>query len=423
MDRHDVVVVGGSIAGASLATVLAGHDYDVLVLERQAVFGDQATSGHLPPWGVREANGLGLLDALLRAPSAQVIERLAVCDGDTGWDEVHRSAIDLRSALPGTPGGLAIAHPEMSDVLLRASTAAGAAVLRGVHDIEITPGDGGRLPVVRFGLHGRPHEREARLVVGADGRASPLRQQLGLHLEGTPRDAYLTVLQVDGVDSWPHALAVMGAEDDTYLTVHPQAGGRMRLYAAHERPAYGRFNGPEGADRFLATFRRQWLPEDGEALARATPCGECLIVAVNDSRVERPFGEGVVLIGDAAGWSDPRLAQGVAVALRDVSVLVDILGQHDDWSDLARRGLPAYGEERGERMRRLRVASTVSALVHGFDDASRRRRRRVRGMLAALGGRIDERFPCAACIVGPWELPAEGFTPEAVAAVEGLAAP
>ena len=141
MDRHDVVVIGGSIAGASLATVLARHHFDVLVLERQHVFGDQAASGHLAPWGVREAAQLDLLGELLGTPSAQVIRRLAVADGETGWDDAERSAIDLTSLLPGVPGGLGIAHPDISDVLLRASTAAGAAVLRGVHDIEVTPGD------------------------------------------------------------------------------------------------------------------------------------------------------------------------------------------------------------------------------------------------------------------------------------------
>src|SRR5262245_43625373 len=120
MDRHDVVVIGGSIAGASLATVLASHHFDVLVLERQQVFGDQAASGHLPPWGVREAAALNLLGDLGRAPSAQVLRRLAVCDGETGWDDAERSAIDLTSLLPGAPGGLAIAHPDISDVLLRA---------------------------------------------------------------------------------------------------------------------------------------------------------------------------------------------------------------------------------------------------------------------------------------------------------------
>ena len=146
-------------------------------------------------------------------------------------------------------------------MLLRASTAAGAAVLRGVHDIEITPGDAGRLPTVRFRLHGRLHEREARLVVGADGRASPVRQQLGLRLEGAQRNAYLTALQVEGVDGWPDGLSAMGADGDTFLLVHPLSAGRMRLYAAHEQPAYGRYNGPGGADRFLATFRRDWLPE------------------------------------------------------------------------------------------------------------------------------------------------------------------
>jgi len=430
MDRHDVVVIGGSIAGASLATVLARHHFDVLVLERQHVFGDQAASGHLAPWGVREAAQLDLLGELLGTPSAQVIRRLAVADGETGWDDAERSAIDLTSLLPGVPGGLGIAHPDISDVLLRASTAAGAAVLRGVHDIEVTPGDepgdaggGQRLPTVRFRLHGRPYERAAGLVVGADGRASPVRQRLGRRLEGQPRDTHVVALQVEGVGAWPDGLGVMGADRDGFLTVHPQAGSRMRLYAAHGPAANERYNGPEGAERFLTTFRRHWLPEGGEALAGATPCGECAVVTVNDSWVERPFGEGVVLIGDAAGWSDPRLGQGIAVALRDVAVLVDLLRSRDDWSDLARDGLPGYGEERNERMRRLRVASTVAALVYGHDEASARRRRRIRVMFDALAGRIDPRFACSASLIGPWELPADGFTPEAVAAVEALAEP
>src|SRR4051794_18079077 len=219
MDRHDVVVIGGSIAGASLATVLARHHFDVLVLERQHVFGDQAASGHLAPWGVREAARLDLLDELLGTPSAHVIQRLAVADDETGWDDAARSAIDLTSLLPGVPGGLGIAHPDISDVLLRASTAAGAAVLRGVHDIEVTPGDGTGdagaghgLPTVRFRLHGRPYERAARLVVGADGRASPVRQRLGRRLEGMPRDTHLVALQVEGVDAWPGGLGAMGAD-------------------------------------------------------------------------------------------------------------------------------------------------------------------------------------------------------------------
>lgn len=433
MDRHDVVVIGGSIAGASLATVLAGHRLDVLVLERQQVFGDQAASGHVAPWGVRIAAELDLLDELLRAPSAQVIRRLAVADGETDWDDAVRSAVDLGAVLPGVPGALGIAHPDISDVLLRASTAAGAAVLRGVHDIEVTPGDGGgsgegdggdgRLPTVRFRLHGRLHERAARLVVGADGRASPVRQQLGRRLEGTPRDPHLVALQVEGVGEWPDGLGVMGADGDAFLMIHPLAGGRMRLYAAHGRTAYQRYHGPDGAERFLATFRRHWLPEGGKVLAGAVASGECTVVGVNDSWVERPYGEGVVLIGDAAGWSDPRLGQGIAVALRDVAAVVDLLRSRDDWSDLARDGLPAYGEERRERMRRLRVASAVAALVNGHDEASVRRRRRIRVILDTLSGRIDPGFACAATLVGPWALPEDCFAPEAVAAVEGLGDP
>ena len=216
----------------------------------------------------------------------------------------------------------------------------------------------------------------------------------------------------------------MGADRDSFLMVHPQAGSRMRLYAAHGPAANERYNGPEGAERFLATFRRDWLPEGGEALAGATPCGESAVVTVNDSWVERPYGEGVVLIGDAAGWSDPRLGQGIAVALRDVacwSTSSAAATTGPTWPATAfpataRNGMSACAAS-GWRPRSppSSTATTRRAAAGGV--------RRIRVMVDALAGRIDPRFACSASLIGPWELPADGFTPEAVAAVEALAEP
>ena len=39
---------------------------------------------------------------------------------------------------------------------------------------------------------------------------------------------------------------------------------------------------------------------------------------MHDTWTDRPLGEGLALIGDAAGSSDPHIGQGLSIALRDV---------------------------------------------------------------------------------------------------------
>ncbi len=42
--------------------------------------------------------------------------------------------------------------------------------------------------------------------------------------------------------------------------------------------------------------------------------------------------DGVVLIGDAAGWSDPIIGQGMSVSFRDVHMITDVMTIGSDWS-------------------------------------------------------------------------------------------
>jgi 2-polyprenyl-6-methoxyphenol hydroxylase-like FAD-dependent oxidoreductase len=102
---------------------------------------------------------------------------------------------------------------------------------------------------------------------------------------------------------------------------------------------------------------------------------------MNDTWTERPVAQGVVLIGDAAGYSDPHLGQGLSVALRDVRVLSELLLDGEDWSHDA---LTPYVEERAERMRRLRFCNTVATRLRGeFGPEARERRRRARERMLA----------------------------------------
>jgi flavin-dependent dehydrogenase len=56
----DVAIVGGGIAGASLAIVLARAGLHVLVVERQGEYRDRVRGEYMANWGVLEARELGL---------------------------------------------------------------------------------------------------------------------------------------------------------------------------------------------------------------------------------------------------------------------------------------------------------------------------------------------------------------------------
>ncbi|MDX6407064.1 MAG: hypothetical protein QOE13_135, partial [Gaiellaceae bacterium] len=56
----DVLVVGGGLAGSSLAITLAREGVDVLMVERERVFRDRVRGEVMATWGAVEAKRLAL---------------------------------------------------------------------------------------------------------------------------------------------------------------------------------------------------------------------------------------------------------------------------------------------------------------------------------------------------------------------------
>jgi 2-polyprenyl-6-methoxyphenol hydroxylase-like FAD-dependent oxidoreductase len=144
----------------------------------------------------------------------------------------------------------------------------------------------------------------------------------------------------------------------------------------------------------------------GPEIADGTPIGPCATLTSEDTWTDVPFVQGVALIGDAAGYNDPIIGEGLSLALRDVSVLSKLLIQNQDWSP---EGLMPYAEERRERMRRLRfTAALVASLASEFGPEAAERRRRF-GRRMQEGSDAQLKFALAATTLGPDNVPAFAF--------------
>ncbi|HWH32001.1 MAG TPA: FAD-dependent monooxygenase [Egibacteraceae bacterium] len=340
----DVVVVGGGPAGGAAATLLARAGLSVVILERSLRYRDRVLGEYVLPWGVRHAMDTGLYGTFVAA-GANVLTTLI--HYDEGWTpaRAEAEAVPLDRMVPGVPGALGVSHPGLCAALSDAAVAAGARVLRGVSDVDIRPGEH---PWIAFTQHGRRHELRPRLVVGADGRESAVRRAAGMTLTQTPVLAYGTGLLIDGAKEWPDRDEAIANEDGKLCFVFPQGSGLVRLYQLVMPDRRGRFRGPGRTERFLEDFRLRSVP-GADTLADAEPAGPCATWPMHDGWVREPVAPGLVLIGDAAGYTNPLIGQGLSCALSDARAVAETVLE-GGWEAAAFAGYAARRRERGKRL-------------------------------------------------------------------------
>src|SRR5262245_21848928 len=398
-DAFDVVIIGGGIAGNAVAATVARAGKKVLVLERSTVYRDRVLGEYFQPWGVAELRTLRLLDTLVQAGGV-------VIPGHVPYDETEQpaeseaAAVRFDKVIPDVPGGLSVGHPTTCEALAAAARVAGATVLRGVERIELQLGS---TPTVRYVLDSAERTARCRLMVGADGRESAVRRRAGLSVHATEPRLLGAGLLVEDVRDWPPQQLSIGTEGDRVFFIQPQTGGRARLYlmyAAHERR---RFTGASAVRDFLDGFRLRCVPSH-DRIVSARPAGPCAAYPMNDTWMDCPVADGLALVGDAAGYSDPHFGQGLSVAARDARIISELLLTSNDWSPTA---LKPYVEERAERMRRLRFSTAMLTTLRGeFTLEARERRRRARQRM-----RADPELVLwfRAGVVGPDAVPASAF--------------
>ena len=395
----DVLIVGGGIAGSSLAGALARDGLGVVVLEASRQFEDRVRGESMLPWGVAEAQALGVDGTLLDA-GARVSPIWLHYDAMVPAEIMRENPIPAGMMVPNVDGSMNLRHPEACAALFAAAAGAGTRVMRGVADVVVTPGT---KPTVRAtGPDGESLEFAPRLVVGADGRNSTVRRQTGIALEHYDATCMIAGLILDGLDDIPQDHDFIASTDDLFMAAFHQHRGQLRVYLCPGMKKKNRFAGPNGQAEFLRSANFDCLPF-GEQISRATPIGPLAAYPGDDSWTERPYAPGVVLIGDAAGYNNPIIGEGLSIAMRDARQVRDALRSGDFDTHI----FDDFASERFERMRRLRAGAIFFAATFA-DDCDNRTARRAKFfelmqgeplMMAMLGGTMG----------GPENAPPEAF--------------
>jgi 2-polyprenyl-6-methoxyphenol hydroxylase-like FAD-dependent oxidoreductase len=358
----DLLVIGGGLGGSALATVMAREGASVAVVERERAFRDRVRGEVIAPWGCAEAKRLGLFALLLDRCGQEVLKLIYHVEG------FATPPIDLREAAPHLEPSLAFRHPEMQEVLITEAAAAGATVWRPAKLAALTPGDA---PAAEIAVDGAVRTVRARLIVGADGRDSQVAHLAGFERLRDPDELLAAGLLVQGEMDTEGALHYLfGPQPGRAAGVCEVAPGFFRLYLFHHTDATPRrLSGNRDVEAALAYLGDSGVP--GEWLVGAELHGPLATFDGAHKWVVHPYRDGIVLVGDAAGASDPTWGSGLGRTLRDVRLLRDALVGDTDWE----RAADAYAEQHDDfwdrlhDVERLTAAALMSVAPMGPTDA------------------------------------------------------
>ena len=338
----DLLVVGGGLAGSSLAIAMAREGKRVVLLERELVFRDRIRGELVHPWGVAEVERLGLLELLL----SRCARELPFIAEGTG-------SLDTRLLGPHFLFSLGFLHGAMQEALLNEASNL-ATVWRGAALGEIEPGAVPRATVL---VGEKLREVRPRLIVGADGRDSVVARTAGFERARDPEEL-ITMGVLVKCDGLP---------DDQIHVHNDPRGGRMvillspdpgyqRLYLVYHKDVLPRrLSGAKDFAEAIRHMREIGVPE--EHLAGACQHGPLGSFDGAHRWTAGPARAGVVLVGDAAAASDPAWGCGLSRTLRDVRLLRDALCQDDDW----KRAAGEYARSHDHAFAELRAAERLCA--------------------------------------------------------------
>ncbi|ROP79099.1 2-octaprenyl-6-methoxyphenol hydroxylase /2-octaprenyl-3-methyl-6-methoxy-1,4-benzoquinol hydroxylase [Stenotrophomonas rhizophila] len=320
-ERHDVVIVGGGLVGASLAIALDRAGRDVGLVEASplgtlpAVFDQRNLS--FAAATVNALTALGVMQMLAGAPGA--ITRIHVSRaGDFG-------RVQMEAAQYQRPwfGQVVVARDFGQALEARLDTLTHLTRYRPARFVRLgATVDGYRQ--VFIAEDGGERCLLARLVVGADGTRSGVREALGIEVDEHDFEQTLFVSRVraarapDGTayerftDTGPTALLPRG--DRHFGAVHGVARDQAEAVMALDDAAWvSRLQGAIGwrAGRLLESGPRSAYP---------------LVQVLSQALV----GERAVLLGNAAQTIHPLGAQGFNLGLRDALTLAELVADADD---------------------------------------------------------------------------------------------
>ena len=313
IDREvvDVLIAGGSIAGAAAAAALSKLGLSILIVEPGPAPGRRLAGELIHPPGIEGLCELGLLDE--NEPLGSAVSGFAIFPANQG-EESDCMILPYGESKGKLRCGMAIEHTLLKEHLLdRVATFPGVSTRIGSR-VTAMEGDGPFVAVVSSA--DGDTRVEARLILGADGPMSQMRKMVGIsHV--TQRYSGMMGAEVEE-KYLPHA-----GYGNIFLNpvgvayAYAIGGGRARIMFEVLRDA----DPKESIRTHLSYFPDPLREAVEQNLDENKPLAAANYCIIPEASVKSNF----ALVGDARGCCHPLTASGITAAVKDALILRDSL--------------------------------------------------------------------------------------------------
>lgn len=322
----DVAIVGGGMVGGALALGLAQQGFTVTVLEKAAPPAFDPASAPDVRISAISAASVGLLKSLgvwdaIRTMRVHAYRRLETWE----WESAHVAFDAAELKLPEL--GYMVENKVLQWGLWQALAAHEAVTLRVGSELKTM-----QRGETQTALHLREGETiHARLVIGADGANSQVREMAGIGVHAWQYQQSCMLISVECADD---------PGDSTWQQFTP-SGPRAFLPLFDHWASLVWYDAPARIRQLqsmtMAQLQQEIASHFPARLGRVTPqaAGAFPLTRRHALQYVQP---GLALVGDAAHTIHPLAGQGVNLGYRDVDALLEILaearGRGEDWASL-----------------------------------------------------------------------------------------
>jgi len=335
VEDYDVLIVGAGIGGLALGCALVSNGRKVCLLEARPGVTRSKRGLTLQPNGLAALGNLGLLDRVARIGSKTT---------KVAWHEIGKKPLaTLDYTILDHPHNhlLTVVPSDLELVLREAFSSRGGIICESTSFRDILQNRSERV-LVEAERNGSPVMFSGKIIVGADGEKSKVRQALEIPARVKEYADHFLFLLAGPVAS-------LQFEARQYVDRGKMAGffpTRDSTYIFYYLPNR---TVAEFKSRGIESFKKQLAeiePDVSDSLSNLGSWGDVAGVSARRVDVKSWIADRAALLGDAVHALDPSWAQGANLSLQDALSLANTIERCFELNDFAANALRAYEKER-----------------------------------------------------------------------------